>query len=207
MRPSKPPLKKLPEVLEQVGTQSPQAQVELWAMDEHRLGLKPLLRRDWQPVGFPFMVPVHPRYRWLWMYGFVCPQTGQTEWLIAPSVNMAWFNLALEQFAKAVGAGPDKRIVLVLDGAGWHRGKGVRVPSGIELVFLPPYSPQLQSAERLWCWLNEAVANQVFATLEGLEEVLAERCRVLSKWQELVSSLTQFHWWPRWLSKKHAKPD
>jgi len=64
------------------------------------------------------------------VYVLVCPDTGETEWLIAPTVNMAWFNLALVQFAKAVGAGPNKRVVLVLDGAGWHTGKRVVVPEG-----------------------------------------------------------------------------
>ena len=177
--------------------EQPHAQVELWTTDEHRLGLKPLLRRSWQPVGLPFVVPVWPRYKWLWVYAFVCPQTGESFWLIAPTVNTAWFNLSLREFAKAVGAGCHKRIVLVLDGAGWHTSKGVELPVGIELVFLPPYSPQLQPAERLWPWLNEAVSNRVFETLDALEEAVAERCRVIDGWQDLVSSLTLFDWWPR----------
>ena len=54
------------------------------------------------------------------------------------------FTIALAQFAQAVGAGPAKRILLVLDQAGWHTSKELVVPEGIHLLFFPPYSPELQ---------------------------------------------------------------
>ncbi len=34
-----------------VATAFPDAQVELWATDEHRIGLKPILRRVWDTPG------------------------------------------------------------------------------------------------------------------------------------------------------------
>jgi transposase len=60
---------------------------------------------------------------------------------------------------------------------GWaHVAKDLQVPDGIRLEFLPPYSPELQSAEHLWPVINEPLANQHFHTLADLDEVLAERC-------------------------------
>ena len=44
---SKTLLKKLPQTLEQIQQAAPEAAVELWAFDEHRIGLKPILRRVW----------------------------------------------------------------------------------------------------------------------------------------------------------------
>jgi transposase len=41
--------KKLPERVEQLRQQYPGSEIQLWAMDEHRLGLKPMLRRVWVP--------------------------------------------------------------------------------------------------------------------------------------------------------------
>jgi transposase len=129
------------------------------------------------------------------LYGFVRPSTGAVQWLILPEVNTPVFQIALEHFARAVGVGPNKRVLLVVDGAGWHAAKGLRVPDGIELVFLPPYSPELQPAERLWPLVNEALANRAILSLDDLEDLLVSRCRFLSSQPEILRSHTHFHWW------------
>ena len=85
----------------------------------------------------------------------------------------------------------------VVDQAGWHTSEKVEVPEGIHLITLPPYSPELQPAERLWTLTNESVANRSFETLEQLEEVLVHRCQMLLKQPEFIRGLTCFHWWPR----------
>ena len=102
----------------------------------------------------------------------------------------------LSAFAEEVGAGPDKPIVLVLDRAGWHSSARLTLPEGIHLVFLPPYSPEVQQASRLWPLANEPLANRVFTSLDELEEVQAERCRWLQEHPEIVQAHTCFHWWP-----------
>ncbi len=70
------------------------------------------------------------------MYGFVRPSTGQTYWLILPTVNTQAMNLALAEFARDHGAGADKRILLVVDNAGWHGSQALIVPDGIELAWI-----------------------------------------------------------------------
>ena len=174
----------------------PQAEVELWTMDEHRLGLKPVLRRVWALKGHRPVVRVHHRYEWLYVYCFVRPSTGQSCWLLLPAVNAEVFSLALSHFAREVGAGEGKRILLVVDQAGYHTAKQVRVPPGIELEFLPSHSPELQPAERLWPLTNEGVANRLFADLNELEEALVRRCVVLAEQPDLIRSHTLYHWWP-----------
>jgi hypothetical protein len=58
----------------------PGAEVEAWwAQDEHRLGLKPLLRRVWARRGKRPLAPVHHRYEWLYVYGFLRPKTGKAS--------------------------------------------------------------------------------------------------------------------------------
>lgn len=173
-----------------------QASVELWTMDEHRIGLKPILRRVWAPKGATVKAPVAQRYEWMYVFAFVHPQSGQTSWLLLPTVSVEVFSLALAAFAEEVGAGPDKHIVLVLDRAGWHSSARLKLPEGIHLVFLPPYSPEVQPAERLWPLSNEPLANRVFTSLDELEEVQAERCRWLQAHPEIVQAHTCFHWWP-----------
>lgn len=175
----------------------PTAKVELWCEDEHRLGLKPIIRKVWSPIGQRPTVKVHQRYEWTYLYVFARPNSGEVHWLILPTVSAEVFSLALENFAKEVGAGNRKRILLVLDQAGWHTAKKkLVVPEGIHLEFLPAHSPELQPAERLWPLSNEGVANHYFEEIEDLEEVLAERCVALCKQPELIRSYLRYHWWP-----------
>lgn len=181
----------------QVEAAHPQAQVELWTMDEHRLGLKPVLRRVWAKRGQRPVVRVYHRYQWLYVYCFVRPPTGHSYWLILPKVSVAVFSLALEHFARQVGAGAGKRVLLVLDRAGYHTGKEVRLPDGIVVEFLPARSPELQPVERLWPLTNEGVANKLFADLAELEQALVRRCVVLAEQPELLRSSTLYHWWPQ----------
>ena len=61
--------------------------MEVWAQDESRLGLKPVMRRVWAPVGQRPLADSAHRFDWLYVYGFVQPQTGKTEWLLLPTVR------------------------------------------------------------------------------------------------------------------------
>src|SRR4051812_35182219 len=170
--------------------------VEVWAFDEHRLGLKPVLRRQWAPKGQrPIAVGRH-RYEWLYLYGFVHPGTGEVVWFVCSTVDTELLSAVLAAFAAAVGAGEGKLIVLVLDNAGWHISGDLVVPKGIELAFLPAYTPELQPAEHLWPLANEAVANKHFATLKDLDAALSERCRTLADMPGVIKAATHFAWWP-----------
>jgi transposase len=71
------------------------------------------------------------------------------------------------------------------------------VPPGLHLVPLPPYSPELQPAERLWPLTNEPLANRSSATLAELDAVLGDRCAALAVQPATVRAYTLFHWWPR----------
>jgi DDE superfamily endonuclease len=169
--------------------------VELWAQDEHRLGLKPVTRKAWVLKGERPTVEVHHRYEWTYLYSFVRPTTGEVHWLILPTVNTEVFSMALSHFAEQVGAGKDKRVLLVLDKAGWHTSPRVKVPEGLELEFLPSRSPELQPAERLWPLSNEGVANRYFEDIGSLEEALVERCVALCGQPEVIRSYTRYRWW------------
>ena len=128
----------------------PDATVETWASDAHRVGLPPVLRRVGAPKGQRPVATARPRYDWTHVYAFVRPATGETDWRLLPTVSAAACSRALAAVAAASGVGDGKRVALVLDGAGWHRGAAVVVPEGLHPGTLPPYSPELPPAERLW---------------------------------------------------------
>jgi len=141
--------KKLALVVAKIQAEHPQAQVELWTMDEHRLGLKPIQRRVWVELGQQPIAHVNWRFQWLWLYGFVHPESGETYWWILPKVNIELFNRVLADFSQHFGVGKNKRIVLAMDQAGWHTSEQLEIPEGIHLEFMPSHSPELQPAERM----------------------------------------------------------
>lgn len=173
----------------------PHAKIELWAQDEARLGLVPTTRRVWSIRGQRPIALSNRRYEWIYLYGFVQPGSGRVWWLSLPTVSTEAFSVALEEFAAAVGAGPRKQILVVLDGAGWHTAEDLRIPDGIHLRFQPAYSPELQPSEHLWPLVNEAIANRNFTDLDELEETALERCMTIGADRELVRNTTLFHWW------------
>ena len=174
----------------------PTAHVEVWATDQHRVGLKPILRTVWARKGQRPIARVQHRFQWLYVLGFVHPVSGRNAWQFASRINTATMSVALDAFARAVGAGATKRLVLVLDQAGYHTSPELVVPDGLHLVFLPPYSPELQPAEHLWPCSDEPLVNQHFPTLDDLEEALATRCVTLQQQPDVIRSTTYFHWWP-----------
>jgi transposase len=174
----------------------PTATVTLWAEDEHRLGLLPVLRRVWAPKGQRPIAHLQRRDQWRSGYGFVRPRTGQSWWCLLPTVTVPAMTLPLATFARDEGIDATHRAVLVVDQAGWHTSPDLVLPVGTALAFLPSASPELQPAERLWTLVDEPVANRAFPDLQALETVLIDRCRILEADRERIKAHTRYHWWP-----------
>ncbi|HEV2461045.1 MAG TPA: IS630 family transposase [Ktedonobacterales bacterium] len=155
-------------------------------IDEHRIGLKPLLRRVWAPIGQRPLTFVRHRYSWRYLVGFVHPASGRTVFHLASAVSIPLFEVELAAFARAVGAGPTKQIVLVLDQADWHTSTRLTVPEHVRLLFLPAYSPELQPAEHLWPLTNAVLINRHFASLEELEDAQLAQCAALQLRPDLI---------------------
>jgi transposase len=191
-------------LLRAVATAFPEAQVDLWAMDVHRIGLKPILHKVWCFDGQRPLAPVQHRYEWRYLVGFVHPASGRTIFHLATTVNSPLFEIELAAFAQAAGASPTKQIVLVLDRAGWHTAPMLRVPDHLHLLFLPAYSPELQPVEHLWPLTDTVLANRHFATIDDLEDAQAVRCVALQAQPDLIRSATLFPWWPQRIRKRQG---
>src|SRR3954447_2150663 len=187
--------KKLEQAVAEERAQPPDTPIEVWATDEHRIGLKPISRRVWAPKGQRPIALGHHRYKWLYVTAFVQPISGETFWYVSNGVSKPFFAALLALFAREAGAGRERILVLGLDNAGWHTAPNLVVPEGLRLVYLPSYSPELQPAEHLWPVLDGPLANQYFETLADLEHVVTERCRVLN--HDQLKPGTNFHWWPK----------
>jgi transposase len=149
----------------------------------------------WAPIGARPIAPGHHRHQWLHVTAFVQPPSGEAVWFLSTGLGKRLFAALLASVARRGGAGGARHVIRVLDNPGWHGPQGLAVPDGITLVFLPPYSPELQPDERLWPLVDEPVANRHFATLADLDAIVAERRRRLGA--DAIRPHTSFHWWPK----------
>jgi len=84
---------------------------------------------------------------------------------------------------------------MVLDGAGWHTTDELAVPSNMRLLFLPPYSPELNPVEHLWDELREKhFHNRVFSSLDDVEQHLLEALVTFESNTECIQSICAWPW-------------
>jgi DDE superfamily endonuclease len=166
--------------------------VRLMFEDEARFGRISDPRRCWAPPGVRPEVAVQIVREYEYVYGAVSPQDGVLETLVLPEVHAEAMGLFLAEVAQRHA---DEFILMVLDGAGWHKAKRLQVPSNMRLVSLPPWSPQLNPAEHVWEELREKFfANRWFETMDQLEEQLVAGLTALETDPERIASLAGFDW-------------
>jgi transposase len=140
------------EQIEAIAEQHPDREMRVYFEDEARFGQQGTITRVWAPKGSRPRALRQNGRQWLYVLIAVCVSTGTTSALIMPELNTAVINLFLEQFSQELPAGV--HAVLIWDGAGYHTGKDLVVPSDVSLIQLPPYSPELNPVENLWHYLR-----------------------------------------------------
>lgn len=145
----------------------------------------------WADTGSRPTAVKQTEYEWLYLFAAVNPITGVSSAMIAPTVNTAYMNEHLRFISEE--AGPHKHVVLVLDQAGWHVAKDLQVPDNITLLHLPPYSPELNPAERLWAYLkSHYLSNRAYADYDDLFDKARQAWNALPT--QRIQSLTQTTW-------------
>src|SRR5215475_12779431 len=88
------------------------------------------------------LAPVQHRYDWRYLVGFVHPASGRTVFHLATTLSIPLFEVELAAFAQQAGASLPKRILLVLQRAGWHARMRLPLTPHLPLLVLPPSSPE-----------------------------------------------------------------
>ena len=136
--------------------------------DESRFGTHSKLGHGWFPRGLRTQVKAKLGFENFYLYSTVNPQTGDDFTLVLPNVNAQCLSIFLEKLSHSIG---NQEIVFVMDGAGWHKAKDLTVPANIELIILPPYSPELNPVERFWRFIKQhTIKNKVFESVADLEK-------------------------------------
>ena len=160
--------------------------------DEGRFGLLGTPRRCWAPRRLRPVVGARLERKYLYAFSAVSPHDGVMDSLILPWVCAETMSLFLAEVACRHA---DEFVLMVMDQAGWHLAGDLIVPENMRLIFLPPYSPELNPAEHLWDALREACfANHVFRDLDAVEQTLADGLLALENDSSRVQSMTGFDW-------------
>lgn len=164
--------------------------VRLMFQDEAGFGRINKPRYCWCRKGIRPSVPCHHIREYRYAYGAVEPQRGESFFLILPYCNTSCMNVFLAELSKTY---PGDYIVLVADGARWHSSSGLVIPENIEIIALPPYTPEMNPIEQIWSWLRRhGFRNEVFRTLENVVDRLCQTICSLSV--DTVKSVTHRDW-------------
>lgn len=160
--------------------------------DEARFGRISDVRRCWAPKPLRPLCQAMLTHEYTYAYAAVDVLTGEMDSLMLPHVNTQCMQVFLDEVARRH---PNERIVMVLDGAGWHASHALRVPQNMHLLSLPPYAPELNPVEHIWDELREKYFhNRVFDSLDAIEDHLEGALRALEGDPARIKSIVAWSW-------------
>lgn len=160
--------------------------------DEMRYGLISNHRRGWSKSGKQRpLIPYGMEYEFGYIYIGINIETWELESLLLPEADSITTKVFIDYLREEYR---DEEVIIIWDGAGFHRSWEVKGIEGVRFVRLPAYSPELNPVERLIEELRESTANKVFNNLEEVEEVLIEALKEYIDNRNKVESLCGFPW-------------
>jgi len=169
------------------------AKVDIWFQDESRIGQKGMLARVWARKGTrPRIVRDH-RYGYCYLFSALCPARGEAIGHVCDRANTIEMNRHLKDIGGMVPEG--HHALVIFDGAGWHRSRDLVFPGNVSVLRLPPYSPELNSAENVFQFLkSNHFANQVFETAEDVKRKVATVWESFTGQAERIQSIGHRSW-------------
>jgi transposase len=167
--------------------------VRVWVADEHRYGLIPVVRRCWTLRGLRPSAPYQTKYEWGYLYSALeVDGENAAEFACLPGGSLDLSHLFLERLA---ARDPEAEHVVIWDQAGFHPQPGLHaLPERVQVLPLPPYSPELNPVEVIGDVIKDRIANTLWQTLESLEEALGEELRPIYESAERVRRLVSHPW-------------
>lgn len=160
--------------------------------DEARFGLISEARRCWCPGPLRPVCGTMVTQEYTYVYSAVSVADGQMDSLVLPWANTVCMQIFLDEVSSRYSG---ERLIMVMDGAGWHKSKSLEVPSNMRLVILPPYSPELNPVENIWEELREKYFhNRVFSSISALEDHLVESLSAVEADPARVHSIVAWPW-------------
>ena len=113
----------------------------------------------------------------LYLFGAFSPLTGDHFELEMPHCNADNFQLFLNAFAQQAA---DEFKILLLDNGAFHKAQKLILPDNIALLFIPPYSPELNPAEKIWWKMKRAFSGKLHKTLDNVSDFITNQVAILT---------------------------
>jgi transposase len=97
-----------------------------------------------------------------------------------PHCNTDTFQIYLDEFSKQ---SMDEFKIIMLDNGAFHKGQNLIIPKNIALLFIPPYSPELNPAEKIWQKIKRAFSGRIYETLDHVSEFITQQVNQLTNEQ------------------------
>ena len=130
------------------------------------------------------------KFESLYLFGAFSPITGHHLLLEMPHCNTDTFQFFLNELSRT---DKDEFKILVLDNGAFHKAKRLIIADNIALIFIPPYSPELNPAEKVWWVLKRALKNKFFEKIDDLINAITEAAKKLSNHQ--IQQLTSYQYY------------
>jgi DDE superfamily endonuclease len=156
--------------------------------DDARFGRMNRIRPCWASISMRPAVAAQLIREYIYLYGAVSPKDGTCVYLIMPTSNTACFQVFLDVLARKFVR---EDILLVLDGAPNHRCGDLVIPANIMLLYLPPYSPELNPKENLWDKIREKIFKNY--ALKSMDAVCAKLKHPIHRAQSKARPLHHCH--------------
>ena len=141
--------------------------LEIRFADDARIGQKNKITRRWAKPGTRPSAPRDRRTASTYIFGAICPAQGKAAGLVLPRCTTEAMTLHLAEISQAVAQGA--HAVLLLDQAGWHVSRKLKVPPNITLVPLPAKAPELNPVENIWQYMRENwISNRIFTSYSDI---------------------------------------
>jgi transposase len=158
-----------------------------------RQGQKGTLTHIWAQKGTRPTALRQTEFDWAYLFGAVCPESGKSAGLVMPEANTETMNQHLLEISKQVS--PRAHAIVLMDRAGWHRSKSLRVPQNLTIMLLPPRSPELNPVEIIWHWLrSHCLSNRLYINYEAIVDACCQAWKGLVDQLERIRSLCSFPW-------------
>ena len=158
----------------------------LYFGDEMRYGLMSNFRRSWSKVGVRAILPQKQAFENHYLFSAVSPITGESFHLMEIDAMDSDMEFAFLCALKAKY--PDTHVVVVWDSAPCHRRKDLHSIPGLTVIALPPYSPELNPAERFFEEIRRDTCDTIFESLPKLEETIASS---VNRWSDNIAGMKQ----------------
>ena len=187
-------IKKFPaHVAEALKKVAPATAIEVWFQDEMRAGQKNGLVYQWAKKGTRPRQPKDQRYANAYLFGAVCASRDTGVALIMPHADTEAMQKHIDEISGAVT--PGAHALIILDKAGWHTTRKLKLPNNLTLVSLPAACPELNAAENIWQYLRQTyLSNRVFESYTAILDACQDAWRKLLDETGRIASITTRDW-------------